>query len=161
LTHTKRILFVCLGNIVRSPLAEALFLSLAAENALGHKYEADSAGTGGWHAGELPDERMRHVAAQHDLQYTHRARKVERTDISQFDWVIAMDRDNRASLMSLAVTPKNKAKIRLLREFDPQGGPEMDVPDPYYERLDGFEYVYGIVERSCRQLLQELEEGKL
>lgn len=159
--QTRRILFVCLGNIVRSPLAEALFLSLAAENALGHKYEADSAGTGGWHAGELPDARMRHVAAQQGLQYTHRARKVERTDFSQFDLLVAMDRENKADLLSLAVTPKNKAKVRLLREFDPQGGPQADVPDPYYDRLDGFEHVYGIIERSCRQLLQELEEGKV
>lgn len=161
LTDVKRILFVCLGNIVRSPLAEALFLQLAAGDRLGDRFEADSAGTGGWHAGEQPDARMRAVAARQGFQYAHRARKFERRDFSQFDLVIAMDQENQADLLALAGTPANRAKIRLLREFDPQGGPNAEVPDPYYGGQDGFELVYQVIERSCRELLQALKEKRV
>ena len=156
-----RILFVCLGNIVRSPLAEALFLSLAAQNGAGDKYDADSAGMGGWHAGELPDSRMRTIAVQHGLRYTHRARQFERLDFGRFDLIIPMDRQNRDDLLALARSEKDRSKIHLLRKFDASGGPHAEVPDPYYDGLDDFENVYQIVLRSCTGLLQVLEEERL
>lgn len=158
---SRNILFVCLGNIVRSPLAENLFLHLADQAGLSEAYLADSAGMGGWHVGEAPDARMRQVAAGHGFHYSGRARQFTRTDFARFDLIIAMDRDNRADLLALALTAEDRAKIHLLREFDPQGGKDAEVPDPYYGGLDGFEQVYQIVERSVRGLLTALQEGKL
>ncbi len=157
----QRILFVCLGNIVRSPLAENLFRRLTQQAGVGHKYEADSAGTGSWHVGEPPDPRMVRVAAQHGLQYGGRARQFKREDFERFDLIIAMDIDNRAFLFNKARTAEEQAKIHLLREFDPEGGPNASVPDPYYGGPDGFETVYQIVERSCKGLLEQLEKERV
>jgi len=161
LADTKRILFVCLGNIVRSPLAEALFLQLAAQAGAGDLYDADSAGTGGWHSGEQPDARMRSVAARRGFQYSHRARKFERSDFNRFDLLLAMDRENQADLLAWASTPAQRSKIHMLREFDPLGGPDAEVPDPFYDNQYGFEKVYQVIERSCRGLLQALEEKRI
>lgn len=155
------ILFVCLGNIVRSPLAENIFRQLAAQSGVGSKYRVDSAGTSSWHLGESPDARMRRVAAQHGLHYQGHARQVNRQDLEKFDLIIAMDRDNRAILYSLAQGASQQEKIHLLREFDPQGQYNSEVPDPYYGGVDGFEETYHIVERSCQSLLEALETGRL
>ncbi|HIE58298.1 MAG TPA: low molecular weight phosphotyrosine protein phosphatase [Anaerolineales bacterium] len=152
----QRILFVCLGNIVRSPLAENMFRHLAEQAGLADRYEVDSAGTGGWHVGERPDRRMRQVAARHGFRYDGRARQFQRSDFDHFDLIIAMDAQNRADLRRLARSPEDEAKIHTLREFDPHGGPTAPVPDPYYGGIDGFEEVYTIVERSCRALLDAL-----
>lgn len=157
----KQICFVCLGNIVRSPLAESLFLHLAEQAGVAHKYEADSAGTGPWHVGESPDPRMRRVAARHGLSYKGRARQFQRQDLESFDLILAMDQDNYGELLQMAVSDDQRQKIHLLREFDPQGGPRAVVPDPYYGGIDGFEETYQVIERSCFGLLQALEAGKL
>lgn len=157
----KRILFVCLGNIVRSPLAENMFLHLADAAGCGDRYLADSAGTGGWHAGEQPDSRMRQVALQHGFYYSGMARQFTRQDFDRFDLIIAMDRENRADLLDLTRNEADRTKIHLLREFDPEADPGSEVPDPYYGGLQGFELVYQIVERSCQGLLETLEEGRL
>lgn len=156
-----RLLFVCLGNIVRSPLAENLFIHLAREAGKGHRYAVDSAGTGAWHVGESPDSRMRRVAADRGFEYDGAARQVRREDFEAFDWIIAMDHSNFANLVSMTRDPDAKAKVRMMREFDPQGGRDDVVPDPYYGGLDGFERVYDIVERSCRGLLDALENGRM
>lgn len=156
-----RICFVCLGNIVRSPLAQHLFMHSAWQAGASQRYEADSAAIGDWHIGEPPDERMRLVAAGHGLSYDGRARQFRRDDFERFDWVIAMDRENAGHLRRLAATPMQRAKIHLLREFDPQGGPGAEVPDPYYGGMDGFENVYRVIERSVSGLLQALEDGDL
>ncbi len=156
-----RILFVCLGNIVRSPLAEHLFAHLSEKAGKGGEYEVDSAGTGAWHIGETPDVRMRQVASGRGLDYTGRARQFSPTDFDRFDWIIAMDASNRMSLASQARSEADRGKIRLLRAFDPSGGPGAEVPDPYYGGIDGFERVFDIVERSCRGLLEALEIGSL
>ncbi|MCJ7701873.1 MAG: low molecular weight phosphotyrosine protein phosphatase [Anaerolineales bacterium] len=156
-----RICFVCLGNIVRSPLAENMFRHLAEQAGLGQKYELDSAGTGPWHVGEPPDRRMRRVAASHGFKYSGEARQVRLQDFEDFDLLIAMDTSNRSRLLELARTPEQAAKVRLMREFDPHGGPNAAVPDPYYGGIDGFKEVYQIVERSCRALLAALENGSL
>ena len=156
-----RICFVCLGNIVRSPLAENLFKHLSENAGVSHKYDVDSAGTGSWHVGARPDSRMRSVASQQGFEYDGRARQFKRHDFHRFDLIVAMDTNNRSDLMRMAQTPQHQEKIRLLREFDPQGRKNSAVPDPYYGGIDGFEEVYEIVERSCRGLLASLEDGKL
>jgi protein-tyrosine phosphatase len=156
----KKICFVCLGNIVRSPLAEALFWLQVVSVGAKDQYEVDSAGTSDWHIGEAPDARMRRVAARHGLIYDHRARQFLRRDLDYFDWVIAMDRENRASLLAMAYSEEQRQKIFLLREFDPQGGPNASVPDPYYSGVDGFEEVYQVVERAVTGLFDHLHQSK-
>jgi protein-tyrosine phosphatase len=153
----KRICFVCMGNIIRSPLAEHLFRSLARQGGVEEKYEACSAGTGDWHVGEPPDARMRQVAAKRGLQYSGRARQFQPQDLERHDLVLAMDAENAAILRRMARTERQRAKIRLLRAFDPLGGPNAPVPDPYYAKGEDFDEVYDIVERSVRGLLEDLE----
>ena len=157
MSNVTKICFVCLGNIVRSPLAENIFRYLVSDAGLDDRYQLDSAGTGVWHVGEPPDRRMRRVAASHGYKYAGIARQITRADFDEFDWIIAMDSDNKTKLINLADTPEKAAKVRLLREFDPQGGPNAAVPDPYYGGIDDFEEVFQIVERSCRGLLEALE----
>ena len=155
-----RILFVCLGNIIRSPLAENLFRFQAEQAGLGDKYSVDSAGTAAWHIGEEPDPRMRTTARSHGVKYSGRARQVREDDFEEFDWIIAMDDSNMRDLSDIAGSPEKAAKIRLLREFDPDPV-EMDVPDPYYGGAEGFENTYKIVERSVNGLLQAFEAGEV
>ena len=161
MTDKTRILFVCLGNIVRSPLGENMFAHLAAQAGLDGKYEVDSAGTSGYHVGETPDRRMRQVAAEFGLNYSGRARQVRPDDFTHFDLIIAMDTSNRQDLLQIAANESQRAKVHLMRAFDPQGKPTDGVPDPYYGGIDGFYNVYRIVERSCRTLLEKLEAGEL
>ncbi len=161
MTEITRICFVCLGNIVRSPLGENMFKHLAQQAGLQDQYQVDSAGTGSWHVGESPDRRMRQVAARKGLKYDGSARQFRPSDFDKFDLIIAMDTDNRGNLMRLARTPDQENKIHLMREFDPLGTPRASVPDPYYGGIDGFEEVYKIVERSCKGLLDALEGGEL
>lgn len=146
---------------MRSPLAENLFKHFAENAGVIHKYAVDSAGTSTWHVGERPDSRMRRVAAQHGFKYDGRARQFQHQDFDRFDLIVAMDGNNRSDLLGMARTPQQQEKIRLLREFDPDGGENSAVPDPYYGGIDGFEEVYQIVERSCTGLLGALEDGDL
>jgi len=155
-----RICFVCQGNIIRSPLAEHIFLQLADEKGVVDKYLVDSAGTIAYHTGERPDKRMRQVAAERGLVYSGRAKQFKRDDFTRFDLIIAMDKANRQSLQNWTVTTEQDNKIHLMREFDSQGGPNLDVPDPYYGGPDGFISTYEIVKRSCEGLMEELEGGQ-
>lgn len=157
----KRICFVCLGNIVRSPLAEHLFLHKARQKGLEDKYQASSAGTSNWHVGEAPDARMRQVAARNGLVYDGRARQFTLSDFERYDYVIAMDAENRQHLHKMARNQDHWRKIHLLREFDPAGSPNAPVPDPYYGGLDGFEEVYRVIERSVEGLLEALEKDRI
>ena len=155
----RGLLFVCLGNIIRSPLAEQLFTDLARQAGVADNYSVDSAGTAGWHSGESPDPRMVQTAKQHGLTLGGTARQVHPNDLDTFDLILAMDESNRQDLLELARTPEQRGKIRLLREFDPQQG-DPDVPDPWYGGQDGFEQTYQIVERSVQKLLEALERGE-
>jgi len=153
------VLFVCLGNICRSPLAEGVFAALLDEEGIGERFTVDSAGTGSWHVGDPADPRSAAVARAHGIELVGRARRVTPTDLEEFDWVIAMDGSNLRSLEAMT-GPATRAKLSLLREFDDEADDE-DVPDPYYGGPSGFDVVYDIVDRSCRNLLgQLLSEGR-
>lgn len=149
-----RVLFVCLGNICRSPAAEGVFLQLLDEAGLTGAFEVDSAGTGSWHLGEPADRRMREAASRRGIALPSRARKVSSEDFSHFDVILAMDADNLATLRRLA-PPEAREKITLFRHFDPDA-PDADVPDPYYGDADGFDEVLDIVTRTGRVLLASL-----
>jgi protein-tyrosine phosphatase len=155
-----RILFVCLGNIIRSPLAENLFRFQAEQAGVEGNYSVDSAGTAAYHLGEPPDPRMRKTAESHGVNNDGIARQVREGDFDEFDWIIAMDGSNRRDLLEIAYSPEKQAKIRLLREFDPEPD-DPDVPDPYYGGAEGFENTYRIVERSVHGLLKTLEAGEI
>jgi protein-tyrosine phosphatase len=148
-----------MGNIVRSPVAEHLFMEHVKEAGVDEKYEASSAGTIGYHVGEPPDPRMVRIAASRGTSYSHQACQFTIPDLDRFDLIIVMDRENRGDVISLTRTPEQRAKIHLLREFDPKGG--KDVPDPYYDGLDSFEEVYSMIDRSTKGLLSALENGKV
>jgi protein-tyrosine phosphatase len=156
LSTKKSVCFVCLGNIVRSPLAEHLFMHKVREKGLASLVQATSAGTSGWHVGEAPDARMRQVAARHGLVYDGRAHQFKPSDFDRYDLVVAMDADNRKHLYNIAQSQEDQQKIHTLREYDPAGGPKASVPDPYYSGIDGFEEVYRVIERSVEGLLDSL-----
>jgi protein-tyrosine phosphatase len=156
-----KICFVCQGNIIRSPLAEHLFRHLAEEQGVSEKYQLDSAGTSAYHAGEAPDRRMRQVAARHGFEYTGQAKQFWRQNLDDYDLIIVMDQNNREILASMAEDQDHMGKIRMMREFDPQGNSDQDVPDPYYGGLEGFEKTFQIVKRSAKGLLEALESGHL
>jgi protein-tyrosine phosphatase len=149
------VLFVCLGNICRSPLAEGVFRSLVDDAGLADRFEIDSAGTGAWHVGERPDARAALIANQHGVLLDCRARQVTEDDLRRFDYVIAMDRENLRKLQRMAATAGSNAEIRLLRDFDRVADGD-EVPDPYYGGASGFETVYEMVHRSCQVLLDKL-----
>jgi protein-tyrosine phosphatase len=151
-----RICFVCLGNICRSPTAEGVFRKLAVDAALEARLTIDSAGTGAWHVGELPDPRSRDAASRRGYDLTHRARKFTPGDFDRFDLVLAMDRDNYDSLQRLARGRTHVPPIRLLRSFDASAPADAEVPDPYSGEDDGFEHVLDICERACRGLLDHV-----
>jgi protein-tyrosine phosphatase len=153
-----RVLFVCLGNICRSPTAEAVMAQLVAKAELEHAIELDSAGTGAWHAGSPPDERATAAAAARGIDMRGSARQVTVEDFERFDLLLAMDVDNHRNLRDLAPHADAAAKVRMLREFDPAAAAavSLDVPDPYYGGEDGFDHVLDLVEAACAGLLAEL-----
>ena len=148
-------LFVCLGNICRSPLAEGIFRDQVRQAGLGDAIEIDSAGIGDWHVGELPDPRTRSVAQRRGLELVSRARQVKSGDLESFDYVVAMDEENLRGLQRLRADTPSGTQVRRLREFDPDAD-QLDVPDPYYGGEDGFERVHDMVERACAGLLQHI-----
>ena len=153
-----RILFVCLGNICRSPTAEGVMAQLLREQGLEGEVEIDSAGTGAWHVGSAPDTRATGAAKGRGVTLEGAARQVTTEDFEAFDLLLAMDRQNAADVTALAPDEDARAKVRLLREFDPEAvaAGELDVPDPYYGGADGFEDVLDLVTRACQGLLAEL-----
>jgi protein-tyrosine phosphatase len=155
---TIRILFVCLGNICRSPTAEGVMRALVREAGLEEAIELDSAGTGGWHVGSPPDERATETARARGIVLEGAARQVRAADFEDFDLVLAMDSSNLAELRRLAPNEAARSRIQMLREFDPASGglEDLDVPDPYYGGPRGFEDVLDLVRAACVGLLDEL-----
>ncbi|NEJ70113.1 low molecular weight phosphotyrosine protein phosphatase [Rhizobium phaseoli] len=146
------ILFVCMGNICRSPLAEGIFSHLVAEAGLTRRFTVDSAGTGGWHEGAPPDRRSIATTQNHAIDISgQRARRVRSSDFRDFDLILAMDRDNLAALEKIAPP---EANIRLFGDIALKTGE--DIPDPYYGGPAGFELVYARLLTGCSSLLETL-----
>ncbi len=153
--QTVRILFVCMGNICRSPTAEGVMRHLLAKDGLMEEIEVDSAGTGAWHAGSPPDRRATAAARTRGIVLEGEARQVTEEDFDDFDLLLCADAENVAALRAVA-PPGAEERIRLLRSYDPAGDGDLDVPDPYYGGDQGFEDVLDQVEAACRGLLAEL-----
>ncbi|MCD8178953.1 MAG: low molecular weight phosphotyrosine protein phosphatase [Tannerellaceae bacterium] len=150
-----RILFVCLGNICRSPSAEAIMKKIVADAGLSDRIEIDSAGTMGYHEGELPDSRMRQHGARRDYTLDSRSRPVRMSDFYDFDYIIGMDDQNVTDLKRKAPDQESVEKIHRMTNFSPE--PLHDhIPDPYYGGASGFELVLDILEDACRGLLNQL-----
>ena len=150
-----RICFVCLGNICRSPTAEGVFRKLVEGAGLADRVVIDSAGTGGWHAGELPDHRSCAAAKTRGYDLVHRARKLTAADFGKFDLILAMDRSNLRNLRAIGGGP---ARLELLRAFEPGAPAGAEVPDPYSGGEDDFERVLDICEKACAGLLAHVRE---
>lgn len=156
----KRVLFVCLGNICRSPAAEAIFKMMVKEEGLSDVFMADSAGLSGWHTGEAPDHRMVRQAGSRGYNLDHRARQFDRkTDFDCFDLIVGMDDDNIRRLRDLARNDRDTQKIRKMVSFC-STSEFMEVPDPYLGGADGFELVLDILEDACRGMLPELKKSQ-
>jgi protein-tyrosine phosphatase len=152
-----KVLFVCLGNICRSPMAEGVFRELA--KAEGDKFYCDSAGTSTYHIGELPDERMQATSQKHLITLNHRARQISREDFDKFDYIIAMDKSNYQNILNLKSRVNNASEthIMLMRSFDTDKD-NLDVPDPYYGSMKDFEEVYDILLRCNQNFINFLLE---
>jgi protein-tyrosine phosphatase len=151
-----KILLVCLGNICRSPTAEAAVREALADAGLDDRVEVDSAGTGSWHLGDPPDPRMRAAAAAEGLELDGSARRVRPDDFERYDLLLAMDRSNAHELVALAPDGAARAKVRLFREFDPEPYGD-EVPDPYFGGEAGFTRVVALCRRTAEGLVQHLE----
>lgn len=152
----QKVLFVCLGNICRSPAAEEVFRRIVADNGDSDKFLIDSAGTGSYHVGELPDSRMRIHARRRGLELTHRCRQVTAEDFSDFDIIIGMDASNLQNLRRMAPSVEAARKIRPMAEFFSPSAPYDHVPDPYYEGAEGFELVLDLLADGCQNLYERL-----
>lgn len=154
--HTVSVLFVCLGNICRSPTADGIFRGLVEQAGLEHRIRVDSAGTGAWHVGNAPDPRTQQAAAQRGYDLSRlRARQAIEDDFHQFDLILAMDQSNYNDLMDLQ--PSNsRASLQMFLAYAPELGVR-DVPDPYYGGQDGFEQVLDLVETAGQNLLEQLK----
>jgi protein-tyrosine phosphatase len=157
-----KILLVCLGNICRSPTAEAALREALAEAGLADRVQVDSAGTGDWHVGHPPDERMTRAAAAVGLELSGAARQVTRADLREYDLVLGMDRDNVADLKAMAGDPELAERVHLFRDLAPDADPgnPLDVPDPYYGGAEGFSNVVEIVRAAAAGVVEHVR-GRL
>ncbi|KAK5637920.1 hypothetical protein RI129_012215 [Pyrocoelia pectoralis] len=155
MTEVKRALFVCLGNICRSPIAEAVFTHVIKERDLQDKWQADSAATGPWHIGKMPERRARSTLEKYSIEYNGRARQLQPADYNNFDYIFGMDESNMSDIWADA--PSNcKAKILMLGDFDPEG--DRIIRDPYYDSgSEGFEKCLKQCLRCCNAFLDKNE----
>jgi protein-tyrosine phosphatase len=151
-----RVLFVCLGNICRSPLAEAIFKHKVKERGLDRWIQADSCGTSNYHIGDTPDPRTIANASKNGIIIDHCGRQLTEQDLGDFDYILAMDNSNYNNILKLPGSSQYAHKVKLMREFDPSGKGE--VPDPYYGGEKGFQEVFDILDRTMEKFLQHLEK---
>ena len=150
------VLFVCLGNICRSPAAQAVMQHMVDEWGLTECFFIDSAGLGGWHVGDLPDKRMRVHARPRGYELTHRARCVQGSDFEDFDLIVGMDAANVDDLCHRAMTLEQQDKVVMMGDYIRQYPHYDHVPDPYYEGSEGFELVLDLLEDACDNLLNQI-----
>lgn len=155
-----KILFVCLGNICRSPAAEGILKRMVREQGLDNKISVDSAGTSGYHDGDLPDHRMRQHGARRGYKFDSRSRRFTSLDFDQFDVVLAMDDSNYHNIMRLAPDLESEKKVYRMVDFSKRFGHD-HIPDPYYSGADGFELVLDLLEDACEGLLDKLKKNEL
>ncbi len=151
-----KILFVCLGNICRSPAAEGVMKSIVEEKGVTDRFIIDSAGTGRWHVGQLPDKRMRVHALRRGLTLDHICRQVSASDFDGFDLIIGMDNQNVADLRELAPSVEAADRIFPMAAFVDMAMKYDYIPDPYYEGAEGFELVLDLLDNGCRQLAEAI-----
>ncbi|XP_058470327.1 low molecular weight phosphotyrosine protein phosphatase isoform X2 [Solea solea] len=153
-SNNKSVLFVCLGNICRSPIAEAVFRKMATDAGVVHEWVIDSGATSDWNTGSSPDARGLDCLRTHGVETNHRARQVTKNDFTSFEYILCMDDSNLRDLKSKASAVKNSsAKIELLGLYDPQN--QRIIEDPYYGSASDFEKVYEQCERCCRAFLEK------
>lgn len=150
------VLFVCLGNICRSPAAEGIFRQLVESRGLGHLFEIDSAGIGPWHVGELPDLRMRQCGMRHGYRFESRARQICKGDFARFDHILVMDGDNYRAVSAMASSLEERSKVERMTDYCTSHANAHSVPDPYYGGPRGFDLVIELLEDACQGLLQKL-----
>ena len=153
---TKKLLFVCLGNICRSPAAENIMNLLIEQEGLGDRFICDSAGTGGWHVGALPDRRMRDAAQARGMNFVGSARQFQAKDLQEFDLILAMDNDNYYNILALDSKADFTDKVQMICDYC-QTHSDQEVPDPYYGGADGFNYVIDLLFDACGGLLKALK----
>lgn len=158
--NTTRLLFVCLGNICRSPAAEGIMKAIAERNGLQNVIEVDSAGTSGWHEGELPDERMRAHGERRGFDFSSHARKFRKSDFEKYNYIIVMDDKNYENVKLMADNKSQVDKIKKMSEFFIQYKHHDDIPDPYYGGSAGFELVLDLLEDACEGLIHKIIEQR-
>ena len=158
--NSYKILFVCLGNICRSPAAEGIMLHIVNNEGVEHLYEVDSAGLGEWHVGELPDPRMRRHGKRHGYDFCSRARQFLPEDFDNFDYIVAMDQTNYDDIKSKARSPYDYRKIVTMASYLRHHPTFKSIPDPYYGGENGFELVISLLEDACQGLFDELQKRK-
>lgn len=150
------VLFVCLGNICRSPAAQGVMQDIVDRNGENSRWTIDSAGTGRWHIGQLPDKRMRVHGLRRGIVLNHICRQVCEDDFERFDIVVPMDADNETNLLEMAPTPEAAGRIVPMAEFVDMAMRFDYIPDPYYEGAEGFELVLDLLENGCNRLFSEM-----